>query len=135
MKKYLCSILYASQPDDHNRARLLAASAAHSGGRLQALPISSFGLRLDDEAVKVAIGLRLGTNICNQQRCLCGTVVDCRGTLGLSCKKSSARIARHSCINDIIFCALVRAKIASIKEPVGISRTGGKHPEGLTIIP
>ena len=87
MTKYLCSILYASQPDDHNRARLLAASAAHSGGRLQALPISSFGFRLDDEAVKVAVGLRLGTNICNQQRCLCGTVVDCRGTRDFHVKR------------------------------------------------
>ena len=131
----ISSNLYASQPDDHNRARLLAASAAHSGDWLQALPISSCGLRLDDEAVRVAVGLRLGTNLCDQHRCPCGTVVDCRGTHGLSCKRSSARIARHSHINDIIHRALIRAKIASVKEPVGLSRTDGKRPDGLTLVP
>ena len=40
----ICSTLYASQPDEHNTARLLAASAAHSGDWLQVLPISSCGL-------------------------------------------------------------------------------------------
>ena len=113
----LCSILHVSQPDEHNRARLLTASAAHSGDWLQALLISSCGLRLDNEAVRVAIGLRLGTNLRVQRRCPFGAEVDCRGTHGLPCKRSSARIARYNYINDIIHRALVRAKIASVKEP------------------
>ena len=83
----------------------------------------------------MAVGLRLGTSLCDQHRCPCGTVVDCRGTHGFSCKKSSARIARHSYINDIIYRALVRAKIVSVKEPVGLSRTDGKRPDDLTLIP
>ena len=62
-------------------------------------------------------------------------MVDCRGTHGLSCKESLARIAKHSYINDIIYRALVRAKTASVKEPVGLSRTDGKRPDGLTLIP
>ena len=66
------------------------------------------GLRFDDEAVREALSLRLGTNLCVQHRCPCGTVADYRGTHGLSCKSSSARIARHSYLNDIIHCALVR---------------------------
>ena len=73
--------------------------------------------------------------MCDQHRCLCGTVVDCRGTHELSCSKSSARIARHSYINDIIYRAFVRGKIASVKEPVGLSCTDGKRPDGLTLIP
>jgi hypothetical protein len=84
------STLLASQVDDQSRARLLAASAPHSGDWLQALPISSCGLRLDDESVCVAVGLRLGANLCDQHLCPCGAAVDCRGTHGLSCKKSSA---------------------------------------------
>ena len=104
---------------------------------LQAFPISS-GLHLDDEAVRVAVGLRLGsigTNLCDQHRCPCGTVIDCRGTHRLSYKRSSARIAKHNYINDIIHRALVRAKVASAKEPVGLSRTEGKRPDGLTLVP
>ena len=131
----ICSILLAFQRDEHNKARLLAASAAHDSDWLQALLISSCGLRIDDEAVRVAVGLRLYTNLCDQHRCPCGTVVDCRGTHGLSCNRSSARIARHSYINDIIHRALVRAKIASVKEPVGLSLTDEKLPDGLTLIP
>jgi hypothetical protein len=103
------STLLASQVDDQSRARLLAASAPHSGDWLQALPISSCGLRLDDESVRVAHGL--------------------------SCKKSSARTARHSYLNDVIHRALVRAKVASVKEPVGLLRTDGKRPDGLTLVP
>ena len=83
----------------------------------------------------MTVSLRLSTNQCNQHRCSCCTVDDCRGTHGLSCKKISVRIARHSYIKDIIYRALVWAKIASVKEPVGLIRTDGKHPGGLTLIP
>ena len=56
-------MLHASQPNEYDRARLLAASAAHSGDRLQTLPISSCDLCLDNEAVRVFVGLRLGTKL------------------------------------------------------------------------
>ena len=41
---------------------------------LLALPISSCGLRLDDEAVRVAVGVRLGLNICEPNTGRCGTL-------------------------------------------------------------
>ena len=62
----ICSTLHASQPDDHNRARLLAASAV----------LRLVFDRLDGEGVRVPVGLRLGTNLRDQHRCHCGTVVD-----------------------------------------------------------
>jgi hypothetical protein len=31
--------------------------------------------------------------------------------------------------------SLVRAKVASVKEPVGLLRTDGKRPDGLTLVP
>ena len=57
--------LYASLPDRLNQARLLAVSAPHSGDWLHALPISSCGLRLDDEAVRFAVDCVLAPNSVN----------------------------------------------------------------------
>ena len=45
------------------RARLLAARDRGSGAWLQALPISSVGLRMDDTTLRIAVGLRFGTTI------------------------------------------------------------------------
>ena len=50
--------------DNFNRARLLAALEPYGGDWLHALPLSTCGLRLDKEAVRVAVGLRLGTSLC-----------------------------------------------------------------------
>ena len=43
------------------RASFLAASSKHSGDWLYALPVTSCGMRLDDEAARVAMGLRLAS--------------------------------------------------------------------------
>ena len=127
--------MLANAPDSHHRARLLAVTFPHAGDWLHTLPISSCGLRLDDEAVRVAVGLRLGLNLCQPHPCPCGTQVDSRGTHGLSCKLSSGRMARHHHLNDLIWRALTRAGVPSSKEPSGLSRTDGKRPDGLTLIP
>jgi len=44
---------------DTEKARLLAASSPHTGDWLHAPPIASVGLRLSDEAVRVAVAHRL----------------------------------------------------------------------------
>ena len=46
--------------DPTNQARLKVISAPHAGDWLLALPITNCGLRLDDESIRVAVGLRLG---------------------------------------------------------------------------
>ena len=57
--------------------RLLAASAKESGAWLNALPISSLGLWMDNNTVRVAVGLRLGSTLCQPHTCHhCGVQVD-----------------------------------------------------------
>ena len=118
-----------------DKARLLAISAPHSSDWMFALPVSSRGLRLDNEAVRVAVALRLGLEMCEPHQCPCGTMVDARGTHGLSCGKSAGRGVRHQQLNDLVYRALRRADIPAAKEPAGLVRTDGKRPDGLTLIP
>ena len=128
--------LLAQASDARSRARLLAVSTKESGAWLNALPISSLGLLMDDEALRIAIGLRLGCPLCRPHACThCGEDVDQYATHGLSCKWSQGRHSRHGELNDIIHRALVSAKVPSRLEPTGLLRSDGKRPDGMTIIP
>ena len=69
----------ASLASAHHWASFLAASCQDCGDWLFALPIASCGLKLDDEAVRVAVGLRLGLDLCIPHQCHCGSPVDARG--------------------------------------------------------
>lgn len=129
------SMVWDAAVDTYDVARLTAVSAPHSGDWLHARPIAACGLRLDDEAVRVAVGLRLGANLCHPHTCHCGALVEARGSHGLSCKLAFGRMARHQFLNDLVWRALVRAGIPSVKEPSGLVRTDGKRPDGVTLIP
>ena len=52
-----------------DKARLLAASEPGNGDWLKAYPISSCGLRLDNEVLRIAVGLRLGLPLCEEHPC------------------------------------------------------------------
>ena len=121
--------------DQRDRARLLASQSPHSADRLFALPLSSIGLRLSNEAVRVSVGMRLGVKICEEHQCPCGATVDIIGTHGLSCRRSAGRQQRHSALNDILVRAMHVAQIQATKEPSGLSRRDGKRPDGVTLIP
>ena len=130
------STLLDGARDDMERARLLAAMDRDSGAWLQALPISSVGLKMDDSTLRIAVGLRLGTTICAPHICQhCGAEVSARGTHGLSCKYSEGRHFRHAEINDIIHRTLTTAGIPSRLEPPGLSRSDGKRPDGMSLVP
>ena len=128
--------LLENAPDERSRARLLAASSMESGAWLQALPVSSLGLRMDDTTVRVAVGLRLGSPLCRPHTCHhCGAEVDHLATHGLSCRWSEGRHFRHAALNDIVHRALSSAKVPSRLEPAGIYRSDGKRPDGITVVP
>ena len=125
--------LLSEASDTTSRARLLASTAKGAGVWLNVLPITSLGLRIDDNSFRITVGLRLGVSLCRPHICQhCGIEVDCFTTHGLSCRY---RIFRHAALNDIIHRALATANVPSQLEPVGVSRTDGKRPDGITSVP
>ena len=122
----------ASQRD---KSRLLAVTSSHSGDWLHALPIASCGHRLENEDIRVAVGLRFGAAICQTHQCPCGAFVEVNDLHGLSSKLGSGKHSRHASINDIIYRACCRADISAVKEPTGLTRTDGKRPDGSTLVP
>jgi len=117
------------------RASFNAATSRHSGDWLQALPITSCGLKLDDEAIRVAVGIRLALYLCVPHQCRCGSQVDSFGRHSLVCKRAPGRTVRHHHLNDVIARSLDSAGVPVFKEPSGLSRSDGKRPDGLTMIP
>ena len=127
--------VWSANIDPLNRARLGAVSSPHAGDWLSTVPIASCGLGLSNEAIRVAIGLRLGLNLCASHQCQCGQIADPGGHHGLVCKQSGGRASRHFAMNDAIWRALQKADIPSSKEPPGLLRTDGKRPDGATLVP
>ena len=121
--------------DEYSKGRFNAVSAPHSGDWLHARLVNSCGLRLDEEAVRVAVEMRLGVNFSVPHKCPCGILVDARGTHGLSCKQVAGRMTRHHWINNLVWRAMSRVNIPSCKEPNGLSRSDGRRPDGMTLIP
>ena len=83
----------------------------HAGDWLLALPLSSCGLRMDDEAIRIAVCLRLGATTCEPHICPCGAKVAVDGSHGLSCGLGPGRLVRHAILNDLISRGLTLAGI------------------------
>ena len=86
---------------------------------------------MDNEVVRIAVGLRLGLSLCQPHECVhCGVA---SGTHGLSCRFSRGRHARQAIINDIIKSSLDTAKVLSHLEPLGLSRLDGRWSNSGTL--
>src|SRR6218665_315038 len=118
-----------------NKARLEAARSPHSADWLSAMPVAACGPALDNESVRVAVGLRLGLDLCRPHCCHCRGMVGQDGHHSFVCKRSYGRSLRHHVINDIIWRALTKAEVPSTREPTGLFRDDGKRPDGTTLIP
>jgi len=99
------------------------------------MAIASCGLRLDDEAVRVAVGLRLGLDLCVPHQCHCGSLVDARGLHSFVCKRAPGRSAKHHALNDLIARSFASVGVPVTKEPSALFRTDGKRPDGLSFVP
>jgi len=129
------AVVQSSLSSSSQRASFLAAEAPHSGDWLYTLPIASCGLKLEDEAVRVAVALRLALDVCVPHSCRCGALVDAKGLHSFVCKRCPGRTVRHHALNDVVARAFTSANIPVTKEPNGLSRLDGKRPDGLTLIP
>ena len=99
--------LFAAQPNDYHRSRFTAVKAHHSGDWLNVQFSISCGVRMKDDTIRVAVGLRLGACLCEPHQCTCGNMVYTRGKHGLPCKRSAWITLRHNYINDLIYHALL----------------------------
>ena len=128
--------LLESAPDYMSRAHLLAAHTCDSGAWLNALQVSALGLRIDNDTVRVAIGLRLGAPLCLSHVCrYCEAEINDLGTHGFSCRKSQGCHPRHAIINSLIQRHLSAAGIPAHLESSRLCRSLGKSPDGVSIIP
>jgi len=118
-----------------DRARLQAVSAEGSSAWLLALPAVATGTLLDDESLRIAVGLRLGSRVVGDHVCTCGVRVELSGSHGLSCRRSAGRGPRHAALNELLSRTLRKANVPSVLEPPGLSRADGKRPDGLTLVP
>lgn len=119
--------------DPVQNARWLASRSALGGAWLQCQPMEPIGLKLDDEDLAMAVGLRFGLEVIQEHRCKCGQLVDKTGLHALSCKRVGGKWSRHDEVNEVIKRGMLAAGISAIIEPPGLARADGKRPDGVTL--
>ncbi|XP_069948689.1 uncharacterized protein [Cherax quadricarinatus] len=126
-----------SNASGKGKALLLAVKAPHSGDFLLAVPNSSLGTRLDPQAIRIGVTLRLAAPILTEHRCICGRgTADQFGLHGLVCHTAEGKYARHEEVNDIITRSLATARCPAQREPqVQRSDRSQKRPDGATMLP
>ena len=126
---YIAAELLATAPDPLSKAKHLSASKKESGSLLHTLPVTSLGLCMDDNTIRIAIGLHLGTPLCIPHLCYhCGANVDTLGMHRFSCHFSTGCHFHHAMLNDIVYRALSFANVPSRLEPTGLN-------DRITLVP
>ena len=121
---------------DDKRSKVFNAHQDKFGSQwLNVVPSKILGLKLDDQQLRISIGLRLDANICVAHTCHCGKRVERDDLHGLSCTKSAGRSSRHATLNSLIKQTLGSLDLPSMLEPPRLYRTDGKRPDGVTMIP
>ena len=118
------------------RSKIFNAHQGKFGSQwLNVVPCKNLGLKLDDQQLRISIGLRLGANICVAHTCHCGKRVERDGLHGLFCTGSAGRFSRHAPLNSLIKQTLGSLDLPSMLEPRVLYRTDGERPDGVTMIP
>ena len=116
--------------NDTEKARILSISSEWASDWLNALPLSSLGLKLSDVELPLLCSLRLGATLCQPHPCICGKNVESDGRHGLNCGQWSV-----SEVNHLIKRALSQIDCPSILEPKNLLDNGGLIPDGVTAFP
>jgi hypothetical protein len=106
------------------RARLLAACSPGSGDWLDALHLSSAGLKLDNATTRIAAGLRLGAPVVQPHVSVRGPTATVGGHHGLSCRHGSGRHARHMQLKDLLCRAFINTGTLAAREPHSLCTSG-----------
>ena len=72
MKQHLLSLCQS----DLDKAKILAVSAPHAGDWLHAIPLDNCDPLLENEELRIAVGIRIGAPVCLPHECVCGSMVD-----------------------------------------------------------
>ena len=121
---------------DDKRSKVFNAHQCKFGSQwLNVVPCKNLGLKLDDQQLRISIGLRIGANIYVAHTCNCGKRFERDGLHGLFCTKSAGRFSRHATLNSLIKQTLGSLDLPSMLEQRGLHRTDGKRPDGVTMIP
>ena len=104
-------------PEVHDRARLLSVSCPGSSEWLNAIPADSIGTRLDDQSIRICVGLT-------------AWVLTWWSLIGapagsISCSRSAGPRSHHAALNDTLSRALRSAGVpwrSPSMEPTGLTR-------------
>ena len=114
------------------RTRLLASRAEGSGDWLRAIPLPAIGLKLDNAAVRIAVGLRLGAPLVHPHTCVCGAQVETNGGTDLYVARV-LDVTRDTTSSTISCCAVssVRGFWRHANPQDSVIHGLGKGPTGL----
>ena len=90
---------------------------------------------LDDQQLRIPIGLRLGANICVAHVCHCGKRFERDGLRGLSCTKCAGCFSSQATLISLLKHTLASLDVPSKLELRGLYRTGRECPDGFKMIP
>jgi len=62
-------------------------------------------------------------------------MVDAWGLHSFVCKKAPGKTIRHHALNKWIARSFLSAGVPVVKKPTGLSRSDGKRPDGLSVVP
>ena len=121
--------LFCHSDEDRIFFRIVSATRKESQAWIHGLLSSSLAHKMDNEVVRIAIGLRLGVPLCPPHRCSqCGAQVDEFGRHGLSCPKKEERYAQvgsivRDCLDSL---SVSHCESSDYREASGNSSEGTK---------